>query len=663
MFLNKKYFTTWFWIILVIKLIVGSVLASSFMSQGFVPFVNYFVTSGFQNPYDYFVSIGQATAFPYPPVMLAVFGLVRFLFGWLPEQADLFIMRLPLLAADIVIYVILCRWLELKEKTVLWLYWASPVLFYINYVHGQLDVVPTALLLISLALLFKRQTLLASVILGVGIATKTHLLAVVPFYFIYFYANRYSFRQQVGQVCVCLLVAIGLMSPYLWSSGFSQSVFGTAEAAKVYLVHLPFFEQDLKFLLAPAAVFILFLNFLPYRKINRDAFLLVLGLLFTVFVVFVPPMPGWLYWSLPFYVYFFAKYKEIPRLSFWSLTLSYLCYVMLSQGDIVVANPVLLNLTFTLFIAALVMNAVWIYRLGVRSNLEYKSDHSPLVIGIGGDSGAGKNTLVGILQDLFGTAHTTVIEGDDAHKWERHDTHWQQQTHLDPKSNRLHEELIQTIGLKTGDSIQRTRYDHGTGRFASPNRIEGRRNIIYVGLHPFYLSKMRQLFTIKIYVEPDEALRRHWKIMRDMEQRGRSKAEILEQIEQREVDANQYIRPQRQFADLIVSFSPRSPLVDGQTPEVFLKLTCDNSIHLDPLMAALSTTPTMLIEHKYDVDLHHQTIEFSGQISADQLRQAIYTLLPNLDELLHNSPIWRADYDGIIQLFMLYYYSEFNKTR
>ena len=43
MFLNKKYFTTWFWIILVIKLIVGSLLASSFMSQGFIPFVNYFL--------------------------------------------------------------------------------------------------------------------------------------------------------------------------------------------------------------------------------------------------------------------------------------------------------------------------------------------------------------------------------------------------------------------------------------------------------------------------------------------------------------------------------------------------------------------------------------------------------------------------------------------
>lgn len=661
--LNKQYFSLPFWLILLLKIIVGSVLASSFMRDGFIPFVNYFVSSGFQNPYDYFVTIGQATAFPYPPVMLAIFSMAQLLLGWLPDYLDLLVMHVPLLAADIVIYIILCRWLELKEKTVLWLYWASPVLFYINYVHGQLDVVPTAILLLSLALLFRRHSLLASIILGIGIATKTHLLAVVPFYFIYFYVNRYPRQQLVGYVMISLIVAVGLMSPYVWSAGFMQSVFGTAEASKVYLVHLPFFAGDLKLLLAPAAVFILLLNFFPYRKMNRDAFLLVLGLLFTVFVVFVPPMPGWLYWSLPFYVYFFAKYKEIPRLSFWSLTVSYLLYAVLSQGDVVVGNPIALDITFTLFIAALVMNAVWIYRLGVRSNLEYKSDNSPLVIGIGGDSGTGKNTLVGILQDLFGTAHTTTIEGDDAHKWERNDDHWQQQTHLDPKSNRLHDELVQTIGLKTGDSIQRASYDHGTGRFTTANTLEGRRNIIYVGLHPFYLSKMRQLFTIKIYVEPDEALRRHWKIARDMKERGRSRADILQQIEQRAADANQYIRPQRQFADLIVSFTPLHPLVDGQTPEVFLKLTCDNSIHLDPLMEALSTTPTMRIEHQYDVDLHHQTIEFCGQMSADQIRQAVATLIPNLDELLEHHPTWRSDYDGIIQLFMLYYYSESNKTK
>ncbi len=105
MFLNKKYFTVWFWIILVIKVVVGSVLASSFMSQGFVPFVNYFVSSGFQNPYDYFVSIGQATAFPYPPVMLAIFSLPQLLLGWLPGQWDLLVMRLPLLVADITIYL------------------------------------------------------------------------------------------------------------------------------------------------------------------------------------------------------------------------------------------------------------------------------------------------------------------------------------------------------------------------------------------------------------------------------------------------------------------------------------------------------------------------------------------------------------------------------
>ena len=93
-------------------------------------------------------------------------------------------------------------------------------------------MVPTAMLLISLSLLFRRQALLAGIVLGIGIATKTHLLAVVPFYFIYFLANRYSTKQVVGYVGTSLLVA-GLCMVLLWSDGFMQSVFGTAEAAKI----------------------------------------------------------------------------------------------------------------------------------------------------------------------------------------------------------------------------------------------------------------------------------------------------------------------------------------------------------------------------------------------------------------------------------------------
>src|SRR5689334_21306833 len=67
-FLQKSYFPPIFWIITAIKLIVGSLFASHYVMKGFLPFIQYFVSTG-HNPYDYFFLHGKEV-FPYPTGML-----------------------------------------------------------------------------------------------------------------------------------------------------------------------------------------------------------------------------------------------------------------------------------------------------------------------------------------------------------------------------------------------------------------------------------------------------------------------------------------------------------------------------------------------------------------------------------------------------------------
>lgn len=683
-----------FLIILLIKIVAGTLLASDFFVKGFAPFVNYYVTSQFSDPYNFFLALDYSRAFPYPTVMLWILAIPRLIFApvvsgdWTVVQfMHLFILHLPLVLADVVIYLVLCAWLETKERLVLWLYWASPILFYITYIHGQLDVIPMALLFLSLFYLFRQRFLVALIVLGVALATKTHLLVVLPFYFIYVVLNHTTWKKVLAVLVIPVGLLIVFILPYLTSTGFLTSVFATEEGAKSFLVHLPYLYNDLKFLLAPAAIFILFFNFYSYQKLSRDGLLLILGLVFTVFIIFVPPMPGWFYWSLPFFIYFMAKYKEIPKISFWALHLAYFGYMLTSPDSSVFSSlqlifppaaawpslynvglaagvnmNIIVNLLFTLLVAAAGMTALWVYRVGVRSNLEYKVTHKPLVIGIGGDSGSGKNMLAQLLNQLFHSAQTQIIEGDDAHKWERHDSHWQALTHLNPKSNKLHSELVQTTHLKQGETIQRESYDHHTGKFTQPNNVTPRQVMIYVGLHPFYLSKMRSMFDLKIYLEPDEQLRAYWKIKRDQQERGRSKAEVLQQMAQRSADAQKYIYPQREFADIIMRLSVKGELHDDQEPNLILNMTCDNSLHVDPLLEALAAYDTLSVDHWYDDDLKHQTIVFDGTITAADIQNTAYSLIPNLEELTYQAPTWQADYDGLRQLFILYYYSEQKKS-
>ena len=51
-------------------------------------------------------------------------------------------------------------------------------------------------------------------------------------------------------------------------------------------------------------------------------------------------------------------------------------------------------------------------------------------------------------------------------------------------------------------------------------KVEPKDFIVIAGLHPFYLPKLRKNIDLKIYIDTDDKLRRHWKIIRDTKQRG-----------------------------------------------------------------------------------------------------------------------------------------------
>src|SRR3989344_9259586 len=156
------YFPRLFWFLIILKLISGTFFASEYVTKGFIPFIRYFLETGL-NPYDYF---RLHVVFPYPSGMLYVFSFPItlaqsiFLDIFSLKHTMLLLMRLPILLADITIYITLCKLLPSKEKKVLLLYFASPVLFYINYFHGQLDVVPTAFLFVTLYFLFFKRYML-----------------------------------------------------------------------------------------------------------------------------------------------------------------------------------------------------------------------------------------------------------------------------------------------------------------------------------------------------------------------------------------------------------------------------------------------------------------------------------------------------------------------
>ncbi|HRJ26498.1 MAG TPA: hypothetical protein PLO61_03175 [Fimbriimonadaceae bacterium] len=657
-----------FWAVLILKVVAGSLLASTVMRDLFTPFVNYYVLSGFENPWEYFAVQGRGDAFPYSPVML--FFLVPFrliLTPFLPDGVSdvtfghLFAMRVPLLICDFIILLILARWFPNRIQKVLLYYWCSPIVFYICFWHGQLDIIPTAILMASLHLLRHRHVMGSMILLGLGMATKMHLLVVLPFVVVYIYQDR-GMRYAAGAFLASALTYVLMMAPYLSSPGFRLMVFGTDESARLFAFIAPIGADNLAVLLAPGAILLLWFRFVAYTKRNWDLFILYVGILFAVFIVLAPPRPAYLLWSLPFlihllvrsdrrmvapylfmvaayFVFFWSGYDS-DLTDAWRLVSVRLAtmdppaplagivgFLTSSQGQ---------NLCFTILQAALTGLALNMYLFGVRSNAVYRMRTNPILLGIAGDSGAGKDSIADLIKLLVGKNQVSIIAGDDYHKWPRGHEMWQVYTHLDVKGNRLHEQMEHAIALSRGKSIQKVHYDHSTGRFTEKETFDPNQIVIFQGLHSLSIEALRGMYDLKIFLDPDDDLRKFWKLRRDTTARGHSVEKVLKSFEDRAKDRDRFILPQREEADLVFSIVPKSPLDPlnlDQDPELALEVRASNSFDFGVLASALESVPGVQVEHDPFIDSRWQRLRIEGQVPADWLRQQAPEIVPNLDEL------------------------------
>jgi len=180
----------------------------------------------------------------------------------------------------------------------------------------------------------------------------------------------------------------------------------------------------------------------------------------------------------------------------------------------------------------------------------------PMILGIVGDSAAGKTTLTRGLAQVFGAENVTAICTDDYHRYDRTQRAEMGISALHPDCNYLDIIEQHLERLSQGKSILKPIYNHSTGMFDPPEYIEPKKYVVVEGLLGYSTRKMRESYDIKVYLAPPESLRASWKIKRDTRKRGYADEQVLEQLRKREPDSAAYIRPQRQWADLIVSFYP-----------------------------------------------------------------------------------------------------------
>ncbi len=182
------------------------------------------------------------------------------------------------------------------------------------------------------------------------------------------------------------------------------------------------------------------------------------------------------------------------------------------------------------------------------------SEQRPVVLGIVGDSAAGKTTLTRGLTSLLGPDRVTHICADDYHKYDRVERASLRITPLHPDCNYLDILERHLERAHYGEPILKPVYDHSTGTLVRPNYVQPREFVLVEGLLGFHTVAMRSHYDIKVYLDPPEDMRRVWKIKRDTTKRGYRPEQVLAELEKREADSEAFIRPQREFADIVVRF-------------------------------------------------------------------------------------------------------------
>ncbi|MEO1132491.1 MAG: phosphoribulokinase [Cyanobacteria bacterium J06639_1] len=180
----------------------------------------------------------------------------------------------------------------------------------------------------------------------------------------------------------------------------------------------------------------------------------------------------------------------------------------------------------------------------------------PIVLGIVGDSAAGKTTLTRGIAQVLGEDDVTVICTDDYHRYDRKQRAEMGISALHPDCNYLDIMQQHLTLLRTGQSILKPIYNHTTGEFDPPEYIEPKKFVIIEGLLGYSTRTARDAYDVKVYLAPPEELRYTWKIKRDTRKRGYTEEQVRQQMEKRESDSDAFIRPQRQWADVVVSFYP-----------------------------------------------------------------------------------------------------------
>ncbi len=181
---------------------------------------------------------------------------------------------------------------------------------------------------------------------------------------------------------------------------------------------------------------------------------------------------------------------------------------------------------------------------------------APFVLGIAGGSGSGKTTIARSVLEALPRGVGVLIEQDHYYRAQPHRPIEERERVNYDHPDALEMDLLcaHLDALRGGRAIVRPTYDFAVhDRAAEGLRIEPAPVILVEGILVLADERLRARFDAKVYVDTDADIRLMRRVRRDLEQRGRTFAQIRKQYYESVRPMHlAFVEPSKRFADVIV---------------------------------------------------------------------------------------------------------------
>jgi hypothetical protein len=634
--------------------------------EWFVPFIVEAIESPSVSPWSVFInSGGDPLAFPYGPIMLLAHLPSTFL-GWIVDFFTGFNyfaglgFRISLLGADLLLLSLLLQQFEKHWRGLLLHYWLSPIVIFITYWHGQTDLIPIAIFILSISMLRKSKLIASGLILAASVAAKHSMVIILPFIVIYLWFKRSAIGDVYKFIFYFLLTLILLEGLLLFDGGFQHMVLENKEINKIFWLSIPMGE-GLQIYILPLVYLLLVYFTWRLRRINYDLLLATLGVAFGTVILLTPAPTGWFLWLSPMLALHYSRGNGgsviLGALFSFVFVIYHFIYSSGAQVIFLEDTTILINilqffenlqiksLLNTILVGIVSVIVLQIFRDGIRGSDYYHLGKKPLVIGISGGIGSGKISFTKALADLFGENKVLKLLGEDYANWDKSSPMWKTITRYDPRSSRHFSMISDLRKILNGEWIKRRTLSQETGRFSKEEVQKGHQVILISGLHALYSKQLVDMQDVGFFLDSEEDC----------------KENILDQE-----DVEKYIQPQAAQANVVYKLSPINSEIDNgklNDSRVQLNIKIQDGAYYQELLRVLIGVCGLQVGVDELDEYGNVQFTVQGEIQSEDIRFASIMVVPHLSEFINQENGFCGGMMGVMQLVALMEIDEILKIR